>query len=569
MKIFYKIFFTLFLVSSCHTAHKKIQLQNINNSDSLVYRTIKFNEGQLKHHIYYNEPYYFFKTNGIYLDYKNQFDKNIKNLNWDEFTIYFEFYANSNREQWPIMMSKSHRALGVMLNTDGSISITANNQNDYYKTKGFYYINQWHAVKIIKKGIETSVFLDDKLIGKHDITFHKDVYKNDKNISSANYANGIAFKGGLRNIIVFNETDIYKTKQIIAKNKSFNIDENILFKREYGFYDYIRIYNILGFDWNSFEINFDYNMESNKNYMPFIIGDNFEIIKFGLIENKVFVSINNGRTIFKTNYEILNDTNYFISLRKINKNLILYINNKEILYEKIDLKFKDVLSNNANISNFDKKNPNFDHHFNTIKNIKISKNIKSVKKSKNPQVEILKTNHIINDKNEGLIFYDLTHSLRSYKGVYSNNLYDSENAYIEHIKRFNWNSFSLGFEFISNFNGAQILVQLGQHPNSPIIELWIQSNSEIYLKSNENIIYPIKQPTISSIKFNTVFFKYNKNKLEVYINNQLCFNSKINIPKNIRMVNKASLSTLNIKSKSAFNGKLRNINIYEYSSNPF
>ena len=143
----------------------------------------------------------YFYCDGRYdSDHGAGFQTNLKNLNRNNFKISFSFMITEykNGEQWALMLSDSHRILGVCLKADKKISITTNNQRYEYNTNISYQLNTW---------INISVEHSNGLIRINNGSWFNVVFntiEGDNVLSSTNFSSGDAFKGFLRNIEVVN-----------------------------------------------------------------------------------------------------------------------------------------------------------------------------------------------------------------------------------------------------------------------------------------------------------------------------------------------------------------------------
>jgi hypothetical protein len=125
-------------------------------------------------------------------------------LNRNHFKIAFSFWVEEElKDQWVLMLSKSHRILGVKLN-NGKIYISINNQYHDYETGETYKLNIWNY--IVVEYNYSSVRVNNGNYFDVDMNTHN----GDNVLSSINYSNGNAFKGYLNNIVVSNLVAVKK-----------------------------------------------------------------------------------------------------------------------------------------------------------------------------------------------------------------------------------------------------------------------------------------------------------------------------------------------------------------------
>lgn len=522
----------------------------------------------------FNKPLEYFYVDGVYYSSNTFFKKNkqfdylLKELNWDNFTLSFEFNTSVNRMQNPIMLSRGGRVFGFLLDVNGGILIRANQNGErYLHTKGVYKLNKWHTIKAVKKGKKTQIFLDEVLIGSYNIGFKDSVYTSDKTITSANYGNGVSFNGGLRNIFFINDGNHESSEILIKKYKSYNKDDNILFKKETPFLPTKETLDIIGFDWDLFNLTFDYQPPKKKGEHKLILGKRWRLIEFITENNNLVLSINNGRTRFKTNYSFKKDKNYSIQLKKVANKLSLIINDEQIFSENISLSNPNLNKENTIFYSNDSNDLKSYYSF---KNLIVQKKSKENKYLINSNRIITKTNHIIFDPTEGVICKDLFEQNYYGNGLYSK---DSRTSYAKRIPHFNSKSFSVNFDFISESKKPQVVLNVDITVgiiNSPKIGLWVDSKNRIVLKIKDKPIKAITTLEDLGNQWNNCFMSYNKEELKVYINKQLVFKTKmiIDYPSKKREY-KGFLRSKDKTAKSSFKGELKNIIIYESSVDLF
>lgn len=128
-------------------------------------------------------------------------DIDLKNLK--TFTICCQFKVDENRKHYLFTLGRSSRLLSFLINVDNSISLSANNQAIVMNTNSEIVLNKWFLATMTFNNGLVEMYLNDKKIGEKSLTLTA-FDKNDYNISSINYSNGIAFKGYIKNLLVYN-----------------------------------------------------------------------------------------------------------------------------------------------------------------------------------------------------------------------------------------------------------------------------------------------------------------------------------------------------------------------------
>ncbi|RRO13359.1 hypothetical protein [Flavobacteriaceae bacterium 14752] len=146
-------------------------------------------------------------------------------LDVNAFRIEYEFKTTEYRDQWPIILSKLNRVIGVKLARNGNSYLTINNQRESFNLDFEYQLNQWYKVMITHLEGKVSVRVDDKLLFKDELKLNTDFPKKDYVITSCNFSNGDCFVGTLKNIKVENikaekDTEDGIKEKIVTEKKS-------------------------------------------------------------------------------------------------------------------------------------------------------------------------------------------------------------------------------------------------------------------------------------------------------------------------------------------------------------
>lgn len=132
------------------------------------------------------------------------YEKNIPDFNFNEFTISCDFKTLENNKQWVFMLSSTYRLMGYALNNENNILLTANNQTLIKNTNKKIKPHNWYKATITFQKGKIKMFLDQALIHEENFEFNRKEFDiNDRIVSMANYSNGIAFKGFIRNFKVY------------------------------------------------------------------------------------------------------------------------------------------------------------------------------------------------------------------------------------------------------------------------------------------------------------------------------------------------------------------------------
>ena len=130
---------------------------------------------------------------------------NVPNLNRKHFSISFSFAPLLNKGklswtdvQYPLILGRSSRALGICLKSDGLIYITTNNHNNTFDTGIPYQIKNYNDITLeYNEGVVT---INGKKLRVGDI----DLSEGDLVLTSMCYSTGNAFKGYIKDLSVIN-----------------------------------------------------------------------------------------------------------------------------------------------------------------------------------------------------------------------------------------------------------------------------------------------------------------------------------------------------------------------------
>lgn len=147
-------------------------------------------------------------------------------FNVKSFTISVQFKVLSNIRQWVFVLGESGRLIGFKLERNGFITMTANNQDIEVPTNEKYSLNTWQIATITYINDTAKIYLNKKQIGCYAIILDSDEKYSDGNyrVTTVNYSNGVAFKGWIKNLRIYNRTlnslDIFTLyKESIRKNE--------------------------------------------------------------------------------------------------------------------------------------------------------------------------------------------------------------------------------------------------------------------------------------------------------------------------------------------------------------
>jgi hypothetical protein len=131
------------------------------------------------------------------------YKSNLDGLNIKNFEISFDFIAESYRNQWVLMLGKLDCVLGIRLLDDGRIFVATRNNAKPYLISAKYRPRVNNRVKLVYENKRLQVQINDFPIEVIDILL--DISREDNILSSINQANGIAFRGYIKNITVICE----------------------------------------------------------------------------------------------------------------------------------------------------------------------------------------------------------------------------------------------------------------------------------------------------------------------------------------------------------------------------
>jgi hypothetical protein len=497
-----------------------------------------------------NIPFDFLYTDGVYNNGKGvcRFEKNYTDpIQWDNFTLDFDFFTTKKREQWPIMMGKSTRSIGFLLKENRTIEITANNQKQIYQTQGMYDTNRWYHVKIVKFNNNTEIYLNQTKIGEFQIQIDKDA-KNyfPNNISSMNHSNGIAFDGGLRNIIYIKKGDFEFSEKIYEKYASKYKEENLIFSKTENVFQNSNEYKLFDLNWNSFKIQFDYIHTNDESKL--IIGDKWKIIDFHTINDTASISINNSRISYISAFKLEAKHKYKIEILINNDLLQMSVDDKVILNTKFEYHYKKMLERENEIFVISKK----EKPSAIIKSLTVQNNV-TPKYFDTPCLLITKNNSSIDTINEGALEALFIPPFEfKFEGYGTND----EFAFTKNISGFNTNSFEMNFDFLTEKKHDHDLISLGVYTKYSEIDLSILNNNLVFKVNNKkSTIIPIDSSNINE-NWNNCRIVYDNGLIKIYLNNIKTHEIKFKFSDQYY---KSKLLTIN----KTFVGSIKNLYVYE------
>lgn len=496
--------------------------------------------------IAFNLPYDFLYADGIYNGGKsaNKYEqKYYDQIQWDNFTLDFDFFTTKKRDQWPIMMGTSTRSIGFLLKEDMTIEITANNQKQIYATKGLYQINKWYHVKIVKLNNNTEIYLNDTKIGEFQIQIEQE--KNSgNNISSINYSNGIAFDGGLRNIIYIKKGDYEFSEKIHKKYASSYSDENLIFSKTENVFEKTNDCKLFNLNWKSFKIQFEYSHTNDETKL--ILGKKWKVVDFHTINDTASISINNNRISYLSAAKLESNHKYKVEILINNDVLQMTIDDKVVLNTKFEYYRKKVLERENEIFVITKS----EGASTIFESLKVQNNVLP-KDVGAPSLGIKKSNKFVDTINEGLIESLFTTPFEFKGGEYTN----EELAFKKNVFGFNTNSFEMTFDFLTNKKDEDLLA-LGVFIKYSEIDLSIVNNQLVFKTNNKkSTVIPVN---LSKIKqdWNSCKIVYDNGLLKIYLNKIKTYETKFKFSDQFY---RSKLLTI----KNTFVGSFRNLYVYE------
>lgn len=145
--------------------------------------------------------------NGIYAsnsspDFCKASTPDIKNFNFNSFTVSVDFYVNAYKMQPVFVCGNSYRWIGFYLQPDSTVNLYYNNTN-FLNSTTHYNLNQWHKAQVSYDGTIAKFYLDYTEANEKDIQL---VYTTSENqLGIINYAFGQVFNGYIRNLTVSNK----------------------------------------------------------------------------------------------------------------------------------------------------------------------------------------------------------------------------------------------------------------------------------------------------------------------------------------------------------------------------
>lgn len=532
------LFFIVFIAIGINPSCVSSKLQD--NTTEIIEPEIGF--------IANNMPYDFLYADGVYDNGKAlcKFEQNYDPIQWDNFTLDFDFFTTKKREQWPIMMGTSTRSIGFLLKENRTIEITANNQNQIYQTQGMYETNRWYHVKIVKLNDNTEIYLNETKIGEFQIQIDENA-KNypQNNISSVNYSNGIAFDGGLRNIIYLKKGDFEFSKKIHEKYASKFGDDNLIFSKTQNVFQKTNEYKLFNLNWKSFKVQFDYVHTNDGTRL--ILGDKWKIIDFHTIHDTASISINNNRISYLSALKLEQKHKYKVEILINNDLLQMSIDNKVVLNTQFEYYYKKMLEKESEILVFSKK----EKLATIFKSLTVQNNV-TPRYNQNPCLMITKNNSPIDTINEGAIEALFVSPFELAIESDARN----EFAFTKNISGFNTNSFEMNFDFLTDKNKEQDLIALGVYTKYSEIDLSIVKNHLVFkINNKKSTIIPVNSSDIKE-DWNNCKIVYENGLIKIYLNNIKTHETKFKFSEQYY---KSKLLTI----KNTFEGKFRNLYVYE------
>lgn len=537
--LLFAIFIAVFgiaMISSCSA--NKLQLSEINKMEPEI--------GFIAHNI----PYDFIYADGVYNNGKGRckFEQYYNDpIEWDNFTLDFDFFTTKKREQWPIMMGTSTRSIGFLLKDNMTIEVTANNQKQIYQTRGRYEVNRWYHVKMVKLNNNTEIYLNGIKIGEFQIQIDNDAKNNfQNNISSVNYSNGIAFDGGLRNIIYIKKGDLEFSEKMHKKYASKYSDEDLIFSKTETVFQETNEYKLLNLNWKSFKVQFDYFHTDDETKL--ILGDKWKIIDFHTINDTASVSVNNNRVSYITDLKLEPKHKYKVEILVNNDVLQMSVDDKVILNTKFEYYYEKMLEKENEIFVVSKK----DKPSAIFKSMIVQNNVSPI--AIGPLGYIVENdNNSIDVLNEGLLEALF---IPPFQLDLKANDSDNEFAFTKNISGFNIDSFEMTFDFLTNKKEEQNLLALGVYTKFSEIDLSIVNDNLVFKTNNAKLtVIPVNSTKIKS-KWNTCKITYDKGLLKVYLNDVITHEKKFKFSEQFY---KSKLLTI----KNNFVGSIRNLYVYE------
>lgn len=496
-----------------------------------------------------NAPFDFLYADGVYRDANasHKFEQYYNDqIEWDNFTLDFDFFTSVKRKQWPIMMGSTTRSLGFLLNPNRTIEITANNQRESFQTQGLYETNKWYHVKIVKLNTITTVYLNDVKIGEFQIVIDdeaKNYFSN--NICSVNYSNGIAFDGGLRNIIYCKKGNLEFSENSYKKYASKYNDPDLLFLKTENLFQKTNQYKLFNLNWKSFIVQFDYiHTDSNA---KLIIGDKWKIIEFGTKNDTASIAMNNNRNQYLSTFKLEHNRKYKIQFLIINDVLQMLIDDAIVLNTKAKYYFDKMLARENEI-------------FVTSAKVKPSAIFTSLKVQNNvisefsePLGHSIKNSNPIDTINEGLLEALF---ISPFELDLKGNDSEEEFAFTKSISGFNIDSFQMTFDFLTDKSKEQNLLALGVYTKFSEIDLSIlDGNLVVKTNNTKSVVNPINSSEIKA-KWNNCKIVFENGLLKIYLNDNKTHEVKFKFSEQFYKTKLLSI-------KNSFVGRFKNLYVYE------
>lgn len=146
----------------------------------------------------------------------------IKNFNFNSFTISADFMVGSYKSQPVFVGGAGCRWLGYYLQPDGKLSLLYNNQF-FISTNVDYSLNEWHNAKIVYTDTVAYMYYDDVLVTSEKVQLnYSECIANDTRVTVTNYSNGDVLEGYIKNLQVFNNP----IKELSVSANSIILDDD-------------------------------------------------------------------------------------------------------------------------------------------------------------------------------------------------------------------------------------------------------------------------------------------------------------------------------------------------------
>ena len=150
-----------------------------------------------------------FRSGGIYCNgiyngmpnYHKAETPSIVGFSFDSFSISFDFRTDTLRTQPVIICGKGYRWLGLILDINGTVTLLYNNNGKETSTTT-YTLGTWYNARITYDGSTAKLFINGVLACSKTVALTYVI--TDTRFGTANYQNGSAYKGYLKNLKIQN-----------------------------------------------------------------------------------------------------------------------------------------------------------------------------------------------------------------------------------------------------------------------------------------------------------------------------------------------------------------------------